>query len=322
MILKILIVFFVCLSLAACSGTAIELAPSQTPEPSPTNTPIPSPTVTATLPPTASPTPTIDPNMPPAQAALGDTWTSPMDEMEMVYIPAGDFQMGCDPEHNGMYTCNEDVLPLHKVTLDAYWVDKTEVSNAQYALCVEAGACDRPDSTSSYSRSPYFSDSGYANYPVINVDWEDASNYCSWAGRELPSEAQWEKAARGESLRAYPWGDEEFSCVRANGYVWNSMCVGDTTEVGIYPQGTSPYGVLDMAGNVWEWVQDWYSETYYSSLEVYINPVGPSVGKHRVLRGGSFFSVGPVLFPSAFRIMDNPLKISQDYGFRCAVSSP
>jgi len=237
--------------------------------------------------------------------------------MELVYITAGDFQMGCDPEHNGVHNCFSDELPLHTVYLDAYWIDKMEVTNAQYEQCVTAGVCERPFNTTSITRSTYYGDDNYADYPVIYVSWQNASDYCEWAGRELPTEAQWEKAARGESVRTYPWGDAIPTCKLVNGYVGMDMCVGDTTAVGSYPLGASPYEVLDMAGNVWEWVSDWYSETYYSSLERFINPVGPSTGTYKVIRGGSFSDDYGVL-RTAFRGYLNQDSRDARLGFRCA----
>jgi len=233
--------------------------------------------------------------------------------MELVYIPAGEFQMGCDLAHNGVYDCSKDELPLHTVYLDAYYIDKTEVTNVQYEQCVADGACDAPGGTGSYSRSAYYRDSSYANNPVIYVSWQNASDYCVWAGRELPTEAQWEKAARGEIVRAYPWGDDSPTCDLVNGM----SCENDTTAVGSYPDGASLYGVMDMAGNVWEWVSDWYSGTYYSSLERFINPVGPSTGTSKVVRGGSFSDGGNYL-RSALRVYVKPADWVYDVGFRCA----
>ena len=205
------------------------------------------------------------------------------------------------------------------VTLDAFWIDKTEVTNVQYMKCVAAKDCDPPAETSSFGRISYYGDASYANYPVINVSWQDASDYCSWAGRHLPTEAQWEKAARGEMLRAYPWGEKEPSCELANGVVDGKMCIGDTTEVGSYPDGASPYGILDMAGNVWEWVQDWYDGDYYSSLEEYLNPLGPNTGTYRVLRGGGFGYYYNLL--TSYRGNYNPDSRYYGFGFRCAASS-
>ncbi len=280
------------------------------------NTAPPNPTATRTQRPTASPIPTVKAKLPPAQAALGDSWTSPVDGMELVYIPAGDFQMGCDPAHNGVHDCFSDELPLHTVTLDAYWIDKTEVSNAQYAMCVADGACDAPNDKSSYSQSAYYGNTSYDNYPVINVSWEDASKYCKWAGRKLPTEAQWEKAARGESVLAYPWGDDEPTCDLVNGYVGGAMCTGDTTAVGSYVDGASPYGVLDMAGNVWEWVQDWYDGDYYSNQTEFTNPTGPSNGTYKVVRGGSFYYNADLR--AAGRYYGSPDGRGDILGFRCA----
>jgi formylglycine-generating enzyme required for sulfatase activity len=230
---------------------------------------------------------------------------SEKDGMTLMYVPAGEFTMGSD-------SGEADEKPVHTVNLDAYWIDRTDVTNKMYSLCVVAGVCREPTSKASYTHSSYYG----------NPEFDEA--YCEWAGRRLPTEAEWEKAASWDdntkTKRRYPWGDT-IDCSYANYFGkdgGNKSCVGDTTPVDSYKSGKSPYGLYDMAGNVWEWMADWYSDTYYASSPA-SNPPGPDAGQSRVLRGGSWnfkdFNVR-----SADRNWNDPSLSFSIVGFRCSRS--
>jgi formylglycine-generating enzyme required for sulfatase activity len=233
------------------------------------------------------------------------------DGAEMVLIPAGEFLMG-SPEGEG----NSDEHPQHTVYLDAFYIDKYEVTNAQYKKFVGATGHRIPYFNADWAKPYNWQNgtypSGKGNHPVVFVSWDDAEAYCEWAGKRLPTEAEWEKAARGRlEGKKYPWGDENPSG-RAN---YNSTGID---AVGSYaPNG---YGIYDMTGNVWEWVADWYSENYYR-VSPKNNPKGPDSGTRRVHRGGSWGSGGSGL-RAALRNWGTPDVRLGNFGFRCAQDIP
>ena len=270
---------------------------------------------------------------------LPATYTDEKD-VQMALIPAGEFQMGGDADvalaecqklniggtcESGWYI-NEE--PEHTVSLDDYYLDLYEVTNALYEQCVQAGVCSPPSNSGSSTRSSYYGNPTFADYPVIYVDWEQARTFCEdWRGARLPTEAEWEKAARGTDGRLYPWGDT-FDGSRAN--FCDKNCAedwankdyddgyADTAPVGSYLRGASPYGILDMAGNVVEWVQDWYLGTFYSSSP-FTNPQGPTSGENRVGRNGAWSYTGNDL-RTAYRDWLAPDNSYYNNGFRCARS--
>jgi len=228
---------------------------------------------------------------------------SPVDGMTMIYIPAGDFLMGDD-------RAKGKASPQHLVSMDAYWIDQTEVTNQMYALCVEAGACWLP--IQSDDVNPYYDNPRYDNYPIVYINWGEAVQYCTWVNRRLPTEAEWEKAARGTDGRKFPWGNEKPNSKFLN-YQDN---VGTPLPVDRYPSGASPYGVLNMAGNVREWVADWYDKNTYKGYHS-LNPLGPESGTARSLRGGHFSDSWQQV-STYNRFSHEPESAGLARGFRCA----
>jgi formylglycine-generating enzyme required for sulfatase activity len=233
------------------------------------------------------------------------TCTEPKLNPTRVRVPAGTFQMGSD-------SGAADEKPIHRVSGGGFEIDRYEVTNARYAECVRAGTCKAPSLKSSSVRSSYFGDTRFGDYPVIHVSWEQASQFCTWTGGRLPSEAEWERAARGtQDSRTFPWGESQPDCSRAN----FAGCVGDTDRVGRREAGMSPYGAFDMAGNVWEWTSDWYDHSYYGSSPE-ADPKGPAQGTLKVMRGGCWVSGGNSLRTTC-RKAELPGLWAPNVGFRC-----
>ncbi len=243
---------------------------------------------------------------------------------ETVFIPAGSFQMGCDGTHNGGFSCQRNVT-LHQVILDNYFISKYLVTTQQYAQCVTGGGCTPPANLDSGTRSPYYGNPLYANFPVIKVTWAQSQEYCAWAGGSLPTEAQWEKAARGQSPRSYPWGEAAPSCSLANSgnNGSNVTCLGNTSAV-TATLGVSPYGAVDMAGNVNEWMHDVYDPLYYGVSPLH-NPPGPDpVGTSytRSIRGGSYLDSLWNSLLTGYRASAMPNAYFPMIGFRCQFPTP
>jgi len=226
-------------------------------------------------------------------------------EMSMAVVPAGEFMMGSSAG-------DSDEQPAHRVYVDAFSMDKYEVTVGQYAAFLQVTGGDPPSEWNTMNQS------SYQKRPVANVDWADAAAYCRWAGKRLPTEAEWEKAARGTDGRLYPWGNDPPTPLHANYGKTGSNGHGALAPVGTLEDGKSPYGIYDMAGNVWEWVSDWYDQDYYKNSPSQ-NPTGPSSGESKVLRGGSWGS-DPQHLRSALRYLHRSAHRHKDYGFRCAKS--
>lgn len=275
---------------------------------------------------------------PTSELGIGSTMTG-KDGMTLLYVPAGEFTMGTKAD-DALAECQKyrsdcrldlfkDEEPPHDVFLDAFWIDQTEVTVRMYYLCVEAGVCKEPISKTSSTHSNYYGNAEFNHYPVIYVDWDMAGTYCGWVDRRLPTEAEWEKAARGPDGNIYPWGNTfdgtlvnfcDTNCPFSANKSFNDGYV-EISPVGNYPSGKSVYGALDMAGNVWEWVNDWYSDTYYAGSPK-SNPLGPDSGQYRVLRGGSWYDLVNSS-RSTNRLRNYPPGTVDliGVGFRCATST-
>ena len=238
----------------------------------------------------------------------------------MVRIPAGAFLRGCNADVD--QTCDEDEKPSQEVLQDDYWIDKTEVTVADFRRCVEAGQCEAPVDRSASGRCNW-GDTLRDRHPVNCVNWSQADAYCRWAGKRLPSESEWEKAARGGDGRKFPWGNEPVSCDLS---IWRDQTNGDGCgREGTWPvcskeAGNSPFGLCDMSGNVWEWVADWYDAGFYTTGPLK-NPINGTASEFRVIRGGSWDCGYDVALRASERgWVDGGLRPFYA-GFRCA-SSP
>ena len=278
---------------------------------------------------------------PPAEARLGDIWVNPKDSAEMVYVPAGEFLMGsseadiaallkADPQAKAEWFADQQ--PQFRATLPGYWIDKCEVTVAQYRnFCRKTGR-EMPPAPPWRWRD---------DHPMVYVTWRDAAAYAQWAGERLPTELEWEKAARGTDGRTYPWGNQWPPPAGSGNFADEALKRGqpdiarlltaagfpplsgyddgyaDTAPVGKFPAGASPYGALDMAGNVWEWCADWYDRGAYSRYKGGDLTPPAVAGSYRVLRGGSWLNDLNVAFQCAYRY-NVPTNRHDDNGFRCA----
>ncbi len=298
------------------------LTPTQKPTTQNTPTSTSTPTTTPTPTPTALPTPTATPTATPTPSLIpGQALTREVDSMVVHFVPGGSFLMGAAADDAD---ARKHEQPQHEVTLSPFWIDQTEVTTDQYKLCVAAGDCEAPVTRTAYDNL------ARGNHPMNYISWEDAAAYCAWVAAEtgwdvrLPTEAQWEKAAswdpQTQTKRRYPWGNE-FDATRV-------ALSGRTSAVGSFPTGVSAYGALDMAGNAWEWVSDWYDKDYYAVTEFPADPTGPADGQLRVLRGGDFSSTGAnkTHLRTSYRETGYPASASSrpakgpNLGFRCAVN--
>ena len=292
----------------------------------PKTTDIPIPTGPTILP---TATATVVPTLVETEPTIGSTRMSEFDQMVQMYVPSGEFIMGSDDmdakiaiEGGRAYP----EIPVNTVYLDGYWIDKYEVSNGQYTLCVDGGVCQPPYLSSSETRTKYYANPEYSNCPVIWVNWYMARAYCEWTGRRLPTEAEWEKAGRGTDGRKYPWGNEplngeranfcDINCPRTIANPFYNDGYADTSPVGNYPAGASPYGAMDMSGNVWEWTGTLIQPYPYDSND---GREDLEANGERVWRSGPW-SNGYWWMRSSVRYRSIPNYWQVNLGFRCAFS--
>ena len=253
------------------------------------------------------------------ESALPKTKINPKDGAEMILIPAGEFLMGNSNEQidawiqihsNEIKAWYKNEIPQHKVYLDAYYIYKNDITVAQYRKFCDATGRKLP------LAPPW----GWLdNHPVVNVTWNDATAYAHWSGASLPTEAQWEKSARGGDGRVFPWGNA-WDATKCNNSVGN-LHPDKTSPVGSFPAAASPYGVLDISGNVAQWCADWYDDKYNQNSPSR-NPTGPTTGSKRVTRGGGFYGPSATVFRVARRSWFDPAGENSYIGFRCVVSLP
>jgi formylglycine-generating enzyme required for sulfatase activity len=264
------------------------------------------PTVTlnATLLPIQSRTPTSVPT-------VEEITINPKDQAEIVFVSSGDFLMGSNPDKDSYFWGAE--APEHTVFLDSYWIYRFEVTQGMYQECVKQKACPLPVMIN-HPVAKQYGDPRFAKYPVVMVDWVSALAYCQWAGARLPTEAEWEKAARGTDGRLFPWGNDSDANGRTNFLSSSPM------EVGSFPLGRSPFGADDMSGNVLEWVNDNFGALYYETSP-YENPQGPSSSSRKVIRGGAFNHSEIAGLRTVARASLNLSDTKISVGFRCALGA-
>jgi len=306
--------------------------PTSTPSLEPTSTSTSTPTQTAVVIDTPSVKPSNTPTPPPPTPTESlPPLVTGRDGMEMRLVPGGEFTMGSTPGQveQAVALCKQNPdgdscaqtefvseMPQHEVFISPFYMDVNEVTNLQYGACVNAGSCQPPqEGSGTYRKSAYYDRPQFSAYPVVWVSWFDARDYCAWAGKRLPTEAEWEKAARGDDGRIFPWGNQ-FSSDRANTQDRGSESI---EPVGQYLSGASPYGILDMAGNVWEYVADWQDPNYYFNMPDR-DPRGPnsSPSGERVLRGGSYANYQHYA-RAANRGAVTPGSTTQFRGIRCVM---